>query len=279
MEVTVSSWEELNGELFPHTPHQKLGRFRSHYVYRGMSNAERPLTTSLLRLNRCPTVEANLPLIEKELLFSFQMYGQQQTDPGASIWYWLSVAQHHGLPTRLMDWTWSPFVAMHFATADLANGRQESDAVIWCINIAECHRYLPRRPLDILNKAVTKGFYAEMMSELAENLEEFDDLSDKEFVVFFEPPALDERIINQYALFSLMNSPQARLDEWLMARSEDRQPDQEPLYRRIIIPARLKWEVRDKLDGANINERVLFPGLDGLSAWLKRHYSCGPLSS
>ena len=279
MEVTVNSWEELNRELFPHAPHKNLGRFRSHYVYRGMSNAQRPLITSLLRLNRCPTVEANLPLIEKELLFSFQMYGQQQTNPGASMWYWLSVAQHHGLPTRLMDWTWSPYVAMHFATADLANGRQETGAVIWCINIAECHRYLPPRPLDILNKAVTKGFYAEMMSQLAQDLEAFDHLSDEEFVVFFEPPALDERIINQYALFSLMNSPQARLDEWLTARSEDRQPDQEPLYRRIIIPADLKWEVRDKLDGANINERVLFPGLDGLSAWLKRHYSCGPLSS
>ena len=279
MEVTVTSWEELNRELFPHAPHKNLGRFRSHYVFRGMSNAERPLTTSLLRLNRCPTVEANLALIEKELLFSFQMYGQQQTNPGASTWYWLSVAQHHGLPTRLMDWTWSPYVAMHFATADLANGRQETDAVIWCINIAECHRYLPRGPLDILNKAVTKGFYAEMMSELAEDLEAFDDLSDEDFVVFFEPPALDERIINQYALFSLMNSPQARLDEWLTARNETRTPDQEALYRRIIIPADLKWEVRDKLDGANINERVLFPGLDGLSAWLKRHYSCGPLPS
>ena len=279
MEVTVTSWEELNRELFPRAPHENLGRFRSHYVYRGLSNAERALTTSLLRLNRCPTVEANLGLIEKELLFSFQMYGQQQINPGASAWYWLSVAQHHGLPTRLMDWTWSPYVAMHFATADLANGRQESDAVIWCVNIAECHRYLPSGPLDILNKAVTKGFYAEMMSELAADLAAFDSLSDEEFVVFFEPPALDERIINQYALFSLMNSPQARLDEWLTAREGDRQPDQEPLYRRIIIPAGLKWEVRDKLDGANINERVLFPGLDGLSAWLKRHYSCGPLSS
>jgi len=39
---------------------------------------------------------------------------------------------------------------------------------------------------------------------------------------------------------------------------------------KIIIPAELKWEVRDKLDQANIIEQVLSPGLDG---WLKRHYS------
>ena len=44
-------------------------------------------------------------------------------------------------------------------------------------------------------------------------------------------------------------------------------------FKKVIIPAALKWEVRDKLDQANITERVLFPGLDGLSTWLKRHYS------
>jgi hypothetical protein len=85
------------------------------------------------------------------------------------------------------------------------------------------------------------------------------------YVLFLEPPSLDDRIVNQFALMSMMSSAEAQFEEWL-----ERHPG---LYRRIIVPAKLKWEVRDKLDQANITERVLFPGLDGLCRWQKRYYS------
>ena len=85
------------------------------------------------------------------------------------------------------------------------------------------------------------------------------------FVLFLEPPSLDDRIVNQFALFSLISSPVVQLDAWLGAHPG--------LCRKVVIPAALKWEVRDKLDQANVTERVLFPGLDGLSRWLKRYYT------
>ncbi len=83
-------------------------------------------------------------------------------------------------------------------------------------------------------------------------------------MAFIEPPSLDDRILNQFAIFSIVSNPGMGLDDWLRQH-----PD---LVRRVAIPAELKWEVRDKLDQANINERTLFPGLDGLSRWLGRYY-------
>ena len=126
------------------------------------------------------------------------------------------------------------------------------------------NQLLPDRLREALELEGMNAMSAQLLGEAASSLGDLGRLGD-DFVVFFEPPALDDRIVNQYALFSLMSTPGADLDEWLGEHPN--------LYRRIIIPANLKWEIRDKLDQANITERVLFPGLDGLSAWLTRYYS------
>src|SRR6266581_1355335 len=111
--VTVTTWNELHEVLFEDSWDSKLERFRSPYVFRGLSDATHRLETSLMRLG------GEYAKIEKHLLRNFQKYAYGEVVERDSIWHWLSVAQHHGLPTRLLDWTYSPFVAMHFATANL----------------------------------------------------------------------------------------------------------------------------------------------------------------
>ena len=259
-ETRVKTWAELNERLYDDSWREPLGRFRSSFAFRGMFDAAADLTTSLRRLDG--------PYVQNEghLLRAFRKYARR--DPlsvrGDSVWNWLALAQHHGLPTRMLDWTYSPNVAMHFATEFIETF--DRDGVIWCVDYVKAHERLPHVLRDALRAEAADVFTAEMLDGAADTIQKLDELGkDRPFVLFLEPPSVDDRIVNQFALFSLMSSATADLGEWLAAH-----PD---LCRKLVIPAGLKWEVRDKLDQANVTERVLFPGLDGLSRWLKRYYS------
>jgi FRG domain-containing protein len=255
-DIRVSSWNELNGRLFEESWKEPLKRFRSNFAFRGMSDSAHDLKTGLTRLG------GDYRNLEGHLLRNFRKYAHRDSATVDSVWNWLAVAQHHGLPTRLLDWTYSPYVAMHFVTEDLE--RYQADGCIWCIDYVGTNQLLPEKLKAILEEEGSNVFTVEMLNRAAATLHELESLAATEFVVFFEPPSLDDRIVNQFALFSLMSSPTARFDTWLEQKNN--------LFRRIIIPAALKWEIRDKLDQANITERVLFPGLDGLSRWIKRYY-------
>jgi len=255
------TWTDLLDALYADSWNQSLGRFRSPVAFRGQPRAGEDLSSGLLRL---AAGRPDVARLEIHLLRNFRKYayGQGGAD---TVWHWLALGQHRGLPTRLLDWTYSPLVALHFATSDLALMRE--DAVVWAINFVEANRFLPSRLKRILDAEGSDTATIEMLGTFG-SLQEFDRLSREPFVVFLEPPSLDPRIVNQFALFSLMSSPRASLDRWLR--------EHRALVRRIVIPASAKWEIRDKLDQANINERVLFPGLDGLSRWLTRYYWLKP---
>jgi len=263
-ELRVQSWTELIDRMYQGSWYQPHGRFRSPYVFRGLPDYRYDRRTSLCRLG------GDFASVEDDLLRNFRKYAHRSESPGSSWWNWLALAQHHGLPTRLLDWTFSPFVALHFVTEkfDLF----QTDGIVWCIDFVELRRFLPKALNDILEQNGASVFAAWMLDQYAPTLEEFDRKvkeAGTECVLFLEPPSLDERIVNQSALFSMMSSPSLQLEEWLY----EHERENPKICRKIVIPASLKWEVRDKLDMANITERVMFPGLDGLSAYLRRYYS------
>jgi hypothetical protein len=255
--VTVDTWCRLQDALFDGSWDPVLGRFRSSCAFRGLSDVEYRLESTLIRLG------GDYARLERHLLRNFRKYAYRTGIDAGSIWHWLTVAQHHGLPTRLLDWTHSPLCAMHFATANI--DKFDVDGAIWAVDYVAVHRRLPAVLKDQLAAEGANVFTTEMISEALSSLEELSTAAPDPLVLFVEPPSMDDRIVNQFALFSMMTDAAARLDDWLANYPE--------CWRQIIIPAHLKWEIRDKLDQANITERVFFPGLDGLSRWLKRHYS------
>lgn len=255
--VTVDSWDGLQRELFANSWNADLGRFRSRYAFRGLSTATYRLETSLIRLG------GDFVHLERHLLRNFKKYAHRSVVERDSLWHWLSVAQHFGLPTRILDWTYSPFIAMHFATASI--DKFDRDGVIWAINYVKAHELLPQCLRDKLAVEGANVMTLPLLTESFNSLAELDAMAHEKVALFFEPPSIDDRIVNQFAFCSVMSDPSMVLDDWLEMHPS--------LARKIIIPAELKWEIRDKLDQGNVNERVLFPGLDGLSRWLKRHYS------
>jgi hypothetical protein len=256
-DVVVKSWADLCERVYEGSWQEDIRRFRSNYAFRGLSDKDYRLISSFER--NCGDVIQ----LEYHLLRNFRKYARHdQVDIRDSPWRWLTLAQHHGLPTRLLDWTYSPFVAMHFATCETE--KYDTDGVIWKLDFVKANHLLPEPLINELTEASANAFTVGMLERALPDIRSFDGLSAEPIVAFFEPPSLDARIVNQFALFSVMSSPNANLEDWL-----DKHPG---LYRRIIIPKALKWEIRDKLDQANMTERMLFPGLDGLASWLSRHY-------
>lgn len=166
--------------------------------------------------------------------------------------------QHHGAPTRLLDWTISAYVALYFVVSDYF----EKDGALW---IAEAH---------VFNQCSIERFTNENDEYKGLNITNLDDLFGKissgklylDFglphqVFFITKRQLLERMVPQQGYFSvcrnLLGSQQSFMDE--LSQTQDRQ-----LLRKLIVPAGLKIEFLKKLRGMNVTANTLFPGLDGL---------------
>lgn len=238
-----------------------INRYRSSYMYRGLPNISYHLETSLKR--NCKNKQY---FIEKNILRNFTKYAAtEDTQLKDSIWRQLIIGQHHGLPTRLLDWTWSPLVGLHFATSeDNLSSMDRHDSILWKIDVNEFNKLLPDMYSKKLKDENAYFFTVDMLQDLAKTLDEYDSHMESNAMLLVEPPSIDARIVNQFSYFSVIPSQIENIESFL-----DLKTSQTVKY---ILSKDLKWRIRDMLDQMNINERILFPGLDGLSIWLKRHY-------
>ena len=254
-DILIKSWDELQSAVFEDVWDPAILRYRNNRVFRGMSDAEWALTPSLNRA--CPQ---NLGL-EKMILRSFQKYGYAELQNCTSFWEVVAMGQQFGLPTRLLDWTYSPLVAAHFVTEDVS--AYDRDGVIWCVDLDDINAQLP--PVLHQRLEVQKGviFTRDMLDDAARNFDALQAISDTPFALFFEPASTVNRIANQYALFSVVSDPAVTLLDL---------PEKEK-FTRLVIDRRAKLEIRDKLDYINISERMIYPGLDGICKWIARRYA------
>jgi hypothetical protein len=263
-EIEVSTLGELLDQSTP-APDPASGRRRNYSVYRGARDGPFGLLTSLDQLGGCNPPHTKRQL-EEHIFRNFLRYARPfLKQPQINEWELLVTAQHHGVPTRLLDWTYSPVVAAHFATLDTD---EKADRVIWKLNWREMHQHFGLKPLaflvgDLDELIRSRGF--DSIWDFFNREKE----GEGRFVCMLEPPALDDRILAQTAAFTLASTKGSGFEQLL------RKEGLNHCLTRFVIPAARIEYLRDQLDLCSLDERRLFPGLDGVAAEIKRYYGAG----
>jgi hypothetical protein len=263
-EVRIHSLGELVEAVTPREPHPDSGRLREQAVYRGVGYGDSALLTSLDRLG-LPTAQAHEKAhLEEHLFRSFLRYSRPHlpVEP-ANDWELLVIAQHHGLPTRLLDWSYSPLAAAHFATL---GGVRREDRIIWKLDYGRMHARFRLPPLALTVQDVDRVLCDRGVASVWELFAKREG-SAEPFVCLLEPPALDARIVAQSAAFTLSSDKTRPLDAILAEAGLTE------CLLRCVIPCGSVDRIRDQLDLCSIDERRLFPDLDGAAAQVRRYYS------
>jgi hypothetical protein len=233
------------------------------WLFKGHSDIW-PLKTTLERA--CDFFEISfqkLPKIEKQIVRDFrrQYDGSDRELILADTLYCLALMQHHGAPTRLLDWTYSPYVAAFFALE-----RSKNQCEIWCINDSWCTEE---------SEEIVPG-----LKEREEDSNRTDDF----FIPFFfdpDPPIKfvrpinplpllsNRRLIIQQGVFICPGDIRSSFDENLKALNGwDKENNVFRIHFKFTTNERNK--ALRELYRMNINRAALFPGIDGFAKSLKQ---------
>lgn len=253
----------------------------SFWVFRGQSDSSWPLSTSIERAatRRGPS----FPDIESGIIDAFKsrahIHIANPPTPGDDL-EWLALMQHHGCPTRLLDFTRSPYVALYFAVEELA---QSSQGAVWAINSEGCDERAAER-IHALQEWTTQKEVLSQEDLLRRNIAGMlgePTLFKKAFlshqldiVCTVQPARHNSRMASQQGCFlcpgslSGGNSFEGNLFTQLVMApfSAHFTPVwNPPQIWKIIIPGSSRAEIMRELRRMNITRATLFPDLEGFS--------------
>lgn len=216
--------------------------------WRGQADAKWPLSPGVFRSG----FEEN----EQNLSFYFKMKAKTRftncptsnTNPP-----WVLLMQHYGLPTRLLDWTESPLIALYFAVEN--EKEDEKDAVIYALepyilNYKQCDMEVIPSPEHSKIRPIFNGAFNQNNPN-----------PDKR-IAAFQTEQFDLRHLVQQSEFTIHGC----------AKAMEELDDCEKFLGKIIISGSVKKDLRAMLNVLGITRSYLFPDLDNLSAELASKY-------
>jgi hypothetical protein len=223
----------------------KIGTLEQRHVaqwfYRGHSNKNFQLVPSLFRLGRTESF-STWDEVETYLMECFKCEATPHlVSPPQNDLEWLALAQHYGLPTRLLDWTTNPLVALYFAVED----NSANDADVWCMGFHSTNNCLAESTHLARRKTLRKTR-----------------------LIYF-PKHLSPRVTNQAGCFTVHESE--------VALSQQEDIEIFCGFTRLRVPAKNKPAIIEGLYGVGIHRGFIYPGLDGIAMKLRyevavKHY-------
>lgn len=263
----------VSNQLQPkeHRP-QTLGEFisivsdfrkgRSKVWLRGVSNSSYSQIPSLLR--KSVTNRGALGELEKQMMTRFKDRSLPyiQSRP-MDEWGWLFLMQHYGVPTRLLDWSENPFVALFFAVkyADrFQNGKYKKDVVVWMVDPDEWNN----QTLEF------QGYKGGILNVDDDQLRPFRPPADfdsiPQYCLAIYGAYNSSRIVAQRGSFFIFGAPSYSM-EGVYNKSKLRD-----CFEKVVLDKDFIGDVCDELLSSGITESVIFPDLEGLANEIKRDF-------
>ncbi len=248
---TANSWSELHSLFHQIYDHK--------WAFRGQREAGWPLLPSVSRLaGKFP-----IDVAEKVAIWTFKRrthhYLESNLLPSTEL-EWLALMQHHGAPTRLLDWTRSPYVATFFA---LQHKPDSPCCAVWAINIGQCYTHAVEQIRTISDELSRLKVHESIIDDAVFSSAVLS--NSKKFVVPLEPSKMNQRLSVQRGLFLAPGDVCFSIEDNILAMAA---AESKKMISKIEIPSSIRSEVLSELIRMNITSASLFPGLDGFAAYI-----------
>jgi hypothetical protein len=295
-----SNWEEIAESLewFP-APEVSLepqgGVSRNPWVFRGLGSSRYELQPSIERELHADSMGWHAlehPLSE-EFKARAGMHLSAPLVPEDEL-SWLALMQHHGVPTRLLDFTYSPFIALYFAVRacrapSCRSGRQIR---LWAIHEESVNGRFKYAARKAQGKSDRVGMSRENQSDerddliggtvgIRQDIEKFipargklqDELDHRGCVCAISPRAFNPRLASQQGVFLLNLAPGLTFNQSLATMMKPNQifsGGGTRWCKKFDIAVKAVPEIERKLFQMNIHEQSLFPDMQGLAGLIKQ---------
>jgi hypothetical protein len=244
---TITTVAEFVGRVAEIKKEQLAMGNKSDLLFRGQP-CDKPLLPKLGRI----TPKGTLPNVEKLLLDKFDRASLpfREFEP-KDDWDLLALAQHHGLPTRLLDWTFSSLAALWFAVRNppekKAYGKTHESGVVWVL--------------------------CALVDDFRLDTQDNGPFDNKSRTRIFRPKAISPPIVAQSGVFTVHRLQKPDADKEYKFVPLERNRNYKKKLTKFVVPPASFAGIRGELNMMNANAALLFPDLDGLCYHLTWRYT------